>query len=246
MIRRTIAVLAVLMLTAGAPVLAQAQSMAPHAPKTLQVLSADDIDPIRLLPPPPADGSARQKLELTELRQLQETRTKARLDQALWDDEHENSSLYAATLGPKFDLANLPQTAKLIAIVENEQDVAAGAAKKAFHRHRPWIFDDSLVGCPRGKAKDPLSSYPSGHATVGYADGVVLAALMPDHAADILARASDYADSRLVCGVHFRSDVAASESLGTAVAVMLLKSPRLSDQIAAARAELKAAGLTAQ
>jgi acid phosphatase (class A) len=180
------------------------------------------------------------------LRQIQDARTKARLNQALWDDEHENASLFTSTLGPSFDLAKLPQTARLIAIVENDQDIAAGMAKKAFHRHRPWIFDDTLVGCPRGKAKDPLSSYPSGHATVGYADGVFLAALMPDHAADILARASDYADSRLVCGVHFRSDIAASESLGTAVAILLLKSPRLSDQIAAARAELKAAGLTAQ
>jgi acid phosphatase (class A) len=246
MIRRTIAALACLMLAASAPGLVPAQTMAAHAPKSLQALSPDDIDPVRLLPPPPADGSARQKLELAELRQIQDARTKARLNQALWDDEHENASLFTSTLGPSFDLAKLPQTARLIAIVENDQDIAAGMAKKAFHRHRPWIFDDTLVGCPRGKAKDPLSSYPSGHATVGYADGVFLAALMPDHAADILARASDYADSRLVCGVHFRSDIAASESLGTAVAILLLKSPRLSDQIAAARAELKAAGLTAQ
>ena len=68
---------------------------------------------------------------------------------------------------------------------------------------------------------------------------------MPDHAADIMARASEYAESRLICGVHFRSDIIASEALGAALGVALLKSPALQDQITAARAELKAAGLTA-
>ena len=214
--------------------------------KALRVLTASDIDPIRLLPPPPADGSDRQRTELAELRHYQDTRTGGQLDQALWDDAHENATLFISVLGPKFDLAALPETAKLIAIVENDEVIAASAAKKAFHRHRPWIFDETLVGCPRGAAKDPLSSYPSGHGTVGYTDAVVLAALMPDHAADIMVRASEFAESRLICGVHFRSDIVASETLGTSVGVMLLKSPALQEQIAAAKAELKAAGLTGQ
>ena len=242
---------AAMSLTLAAPAAAVAQdmngqAMAAKPVKTLHALTAADIDPIRLLPPPPADGSDRQKAELAELRHYQETRSGGQLDQALWDDEHENATLFISVLGPNFDLAALPQTAKLLAVVENDQAIAAGAAKKAFHRHRPWIFDDTLVGCPRGAAKDPLSSYPSGHSTVGYTDAIVLAALMPDHAGDIMARASEYAESRLICGVHFRSDLIAGETLGAAVGVALLKSPSLQDQIAAAKAELKAAGLTAQ
>jgi len=249
--RLLLALTAATALTLVAPIAGVTQDMngqasAAKPAKTLEALTAADIDPIRLLPPPPADGSDRQKAELAELRHYQDTRTGGQLDQALWDDEHENASLFIAVLGPKFDLATLPQTARLIAVVENDEGIAASAAKKAFHRHRPWIFDDTLVGCPRGTAKDPLSSYPSGHGTIGYADGVVLAALMPDHAADIMARAAEFAESRLICGVHFRSDIIASEALGTSVGVMLLKSPALQDQIAAARAELKAAGLTAQ
>ena len=222
------------------------QAMAAKPAKSLQALTAADIDPIRLLPPPPADGSDRQKAELAELRRYQDTRTGGQFDQAVWDEEHEDVGLFISVLGPKFDLVALPQTAKLIAVVENDEVIAASAAKKAFHRHRPWIFDDGLVGCARGAAKDPLSSYPSGHGTLGYTDATVLAALMPDHAADIMARASEYADNRLVCGVHFRSDIVAGEALGTALGVMLLKSPALQAQIAAAKAELQAAGLTAQ
>ena len=121
--------------------------------KTLQALTAADIDPIRLLPPPPADGSDRQKAELTELRHYQDTRGGGQLDQALWDDEHEDGTLFISVLGPKFDLATLPQTARLLAVVENDLAIAASAAKKAFHRHRPWTFDDNLVGCPRGATR---------------------------------------------------------------------------------------------
>ncbi len=41
--------------------------------------------------------------------------------------------------------------------------------------------------------------------------GVVLAAVMPDKAQIILARASEFGEHRLVCGVHFRSDIVAGQ-----------------------------------
>ena len=39
--------------------------------------------------------------------------------------------------------------------------------------------------------------------------GVVLASLLPDKAQAILQRASVFAENRLICGVHFRSDIVA-------------------------------------
>ena len=249
--RLLLALAAATALTLAAPAAGVAQDMNGQAaaaakPPAFKVLTPADIDPVRLLPPPPADTSDRHRTELAELRHYQAVRTADQLARAKWDDDHGDASLFATVLGPRFDLAALPRTARLMAIVENDQAVVTGAAKKAFHRHRPWIFDDGLVGCARGKAKDPLSSYPSGHGTVAYTDGVVLAALMPDHAGEILARSADFAENRLVCGVHHRSDIAASQALGTAVAVLLLRSPALQDQISAAKAELKTAGLTGQ
>ena len=212
------------------------------APKTLEALSPADIQPALLLPAPPAEDSARRKAELEELHVIQATRTAQRLELAQWDATHESAGLFAPTLGLKFDLDALPATAKLLAIVENDQSVAASAAKKAFHRRRPWSVDPSLTGCERADKPDPMTSYPSGHTTLGYSVGVVLAALIPDRAADIMARAAEYADSRLVCEAHARADIEAGQALGTAVGVMLLKDPDLRPQIEAARAELKAAG----
>ena len=67
-----------------------------------------------------------------------------------------------------------------------------------------------------------------------------LAQLLPDQAPAILARAHDYALSREICGVHFRSDTDASHVVGTLVAARMLADPRLAARIAAARTELAA------
>ena len=234
----------------GAQTLAAAVKT-PKAPKVLMVLTPKEIAPEQLLPPPPADGSPAQRAELDELRHIQTTRTPERLEQAQWDGDHEDATAFAAVLGPRFDLSQLPATRALMAMVENDESVAASEAKKAFHRHRPWTFEPALRPCERiktnaeGKPSDPLTSYPSGHATLAYSVGVVLADLVPTKATAIMVRASDYAYSRLVCEVHFRSDVAAGQALGTAVGVMLLRTQAVQPQIEAARQELTAAGVGA-
>jgi len=222
-----------------------AEAKPSKAPKTLMVLTPEEIAPLKLLPPPPRDGSPAQVAELDELRQIQAVRTSARLDQARWDGDHEDVSAFAAVLGPKFNLAKLPATRNLIEIVENDESAAATTAKKAFHRHRPWVFDQTLDVCEHSKTSDPLTSYPSGHATLAYSVAVVLAELVPTKATALMNRASDFAYSRLVCEVHFRSDIVAGQALGTAVGVLLLRSPSLQPSIEAARRELDLAGLTA-
>lgn len=200
---------------------AWAQTAAPATPtKMLKVLTTAETDPGRLLPPPPADGSATQQRELAEVERLVKTRTVARFAQAVWDNEHEDITAFASTLGPSFDLNSLPATANLLKTVLNDQSIVAGAAKEYFHRRSPaasaeiesykdWNGDKNV----KKPAERPLRSYPSGHATMGYSVGVVLAALMPEKAQAILARAADYAFSREVCGDHYHSDVEASHAL---------------------------------
>jgi acid phosphatase (class A) len=223
---------------AGAP------SPAAKPPKTLQVLTPDQVNPARLLPPPPEDGSAAQRLDLAEVQRAYRERSPERYAQAKWDDTHESPELFAATLGPAFNLAKLPETAKLLAVVDNEQSVSANIAKRYFLRNRPWAMDTSMVACDYKAGANPKTSYPSGHATLSYSVGGVLAELMPEKAQVILARAKDYAYSREVCGAHYPSDVEASHVLGSAVALQLLANPKLAPMIAAARTELRAAGLT--
>ena len=73
---------------------------------------------------------------------------------------------------------------------------------------------------------------------------VVLASLIPEKAQAILTRASLYGENRILCGFHFRSDVAAGQQFGSVLAVEMLHHPVFQGWFKEAKAELKAAGLT--
>lgn len=216
------------------------------APKLAPVLSERDVDPFRLLPPPPAEGSGVEKAEIAELHAIQDIRTPDELKHALHNDEHEDASVFASVLGPDYDLSKLPATAKLMAQVRADDSAASKRAKAAFLRLRPYALDPTIVGCPYKAADKPRTSYPSGHATMVFAAATVLSDLAPNRAQDMMRYATGYAHDRLVCGHHYQSDVVAGQVLGTVVGEELLHSPALKGDIDAARAELLAARIAAQ
>jgi acid phosphatase (class A) len=208
---------------------------APAAP----LIPASQFDPALLLPPPPVDGSPAAQAELAELHAIASARTADQYAAAKADDADEKPDAFSAVMGAGFNLATLPQTAKLLSEVQTEEKAAAKRAKDYFKRNRPWIADATLTD--KCGTADPQSSYPSGHSTMGYAVGVVLAALAPEKASAIMARASQFAENRLVCSMHFRRDIVAGETLGTVVAYTLLQNAAFEAQFALAKAELKAA-----
>jgi acid phosphatase (class A) len=221
-------------------------------PVTLRFLTPSEVNPAQLLPPPPKDDSPEQQREMAEVKRLIHSRSKERYAQAAWDASHEDPTPFAAAIGPGFDLAKLPATAKLLADVLNDQTVATSAAKEFFKRKFPvaaempgdsykeWTCDVD----DRKPASRPFRSYPSGHSTMAYTFGVVLAALIPEQAQSILSRSANYAYSREICGDHYHSDVEAGHVLGTTLGTLLLHNEVLKPEIDAARAELKAAGIT--
>jgi len=232
----------------SATISAQTPPAAPKVQKTLIYLTPAQIDPSHLLEPPAKDGSEIQQREMAGVRRLIKARTPERFAQAKWD-----ITSFVKTIGPDFDLKKLPATDKLLQSVINDQAIAASTAKDYFRRKFPVTAENSgvlwgvdLRRRDRKPASRPLRSYPSGHATLGYSLGVVLASLFPEKSQAILSRAADYAYSREVCGDHYHSDVDASRALGTAVGVMLLNNAALRPQLDAARAELRAMHVTAE
>jgi acid phosphatase (class A) len=212
---------------------------------TLKYLQPSDVDPAKLLPPPIMDGSYAQKAEVEEVLHLQQAASAARRDQAVWDDRHEDGSLWEPTLGPSFSLAKLPATAAVLEAVLKERDYAADKAKVYFDRLRPWTFNADIQVCEaKGRDGAQRRSYPSGHGTLSFSQGVVLANLMPEKSQIILARAADFALSRVICGVHSKSDIVASQTLGTTIGVLMLHNAEFKPMLDAARSELKVAGLT--
>lgn len=212
-------------------------------PLTPIFLKGDTLDPALTLPAPPAPDSAAGRADLDDVRAVIRNSSPERIRQAAEDDVNETVALYSNVL-PGLDLAKLPVTAAFFARVQNDQSYAAKKAKAFFARKRPFELDPSIPTCvPSAQGKAP-TSYPSGHSTLGFTTGIILAHLIPAKAPLILARAQDYAESRVVCGVHFASDTVASQALSTGIAVELLQNPEFQKEYAAAKAELIAAGLT--
>lgn len=228
------------------PAIAQttpAATMAKPA-KFLMVLADGDIKPAQILPAPPKQGSDAEKAELADLHRLIASASPARMAQARWDDTHEDPAIFDEVLGSGVSLQAMPATWALLKAVQNDANLKANAAKTYFARIRPWGVDPTLPNCDTGKGKKPLGSYPSGHSTLSFSVGPMLATLVPEKADAIMARAQDYALSREYCGVHFASDTAASQVVGAAVVQRFLTSAKAQSMITAARAELRRTKMT--
>ena len=105
-------------------------------------------------------------------------------------------------------------------------------------RERPMLGDDKPICIPRAKWMDTNASYPSGHATTGWVWGLILAEVQPARASALAAAAKEAAYSRVVCGVHYQSDIDAGEKLGAAMVARLHADPAFRADLAKARLEL--------
>ncbi|HET7086696.1 MAG TPA: phosphatase PAP2 family protein [Rhizomicrobium sp.] len=206
------------------PVMAQAALLAPS-----------EVDASRFLPPPPAARSAAEKAEFRELHAIAARSSKTLRAIAAHDAKDESPDIFNRAIG--LDIATKPATFKLLQLVVEEEDVDSKLAKAFFHRPRPYSVDKKIKTCEPVKPGKAANSYPSGHASLSFSMGVVLASLLPEKSQAILARASEYAEHRLVCGVHFRSDIAAGQQFGTILALKLMQNPVFQAQMALARDE---------
>jgi acid phosphatase (class A) len=242
--RRFLALLLAVAPATFVPLAAQAQTApqvpaAPRKPADKPVLHY--LDPALWLPQrvfaqPPIGKSPEEALELAFVKSEIAGATAERRAQAAADGEHEDPSAFDDTLGR--DLKQLPATWDLLVTIQDETDAVIESGKDAFMRLRPYAVEEKLDTCVKVDMAKANRSYPSGHAGMGYAVGWALARLMPTMAPAILARADDYALSRVVCGQHFESDVQASHAAAVLIAETLLADPRLADKVKAARAEL--------
>jgi len=108
-------------------------------------------------------------------------------------------------------------------------------AKDHYVRPRPFMVTKDKP-CSSDESKP--NSYPSGHASIGWAWALALAELDPDRANAILKRGLDFGMSRLYCGVHYASDVEAGRIIGAATVSRLQANPVFNAQMALARREI--------
>jgi acid phosphatase (class A) len=207
-------------------------------------LTAGTLDLAALLPPPPPKDSAAGAADMQAVLDAQAHASGARKAQAATDAGESVDVMFREVLGPKFVLADLPRTTAFFARVGATESVTVDAAKKVFGRVRPWKDNPAVAALPK-----PSNSpgYPSGHTTRVTMDAIALSAMVPEKQREIWLRADDYAESRVIAGEHYPTDVLAGWRSGTAVAAVIGQQAAFKQDFAAARAELRAAlGLDAE
>jgi acid phosphatase (class A) len=229
--RKLMPVLAFVALTAFAPVLTHAEDAKPYSDNK-------EINLLLLLPPPPAVNSDRTKAELGEILTIQVTRTKEMEARAVADATENIWRFADAVDSPKFNAAALPKVAAFFARVVETEAAVVDPAKDVWKRPRPHLYSDLV------KPVVPLSksgSYPSGHATVGTLMGIELSNMLPEKRAEIMARAWEFGQNRVVAGIHYSSDIEMGRISGTVIAQTISTHPDFKQEFEAAKAELRSA-----
>ena len=198
---------------------------------------ANTLNLVVLVPPPPAADSVASKADLAELHTIEQARTPEQVAAAKRDENEEDIFAFNTVLGADFNPQNLPLTAALSEHVKNEQSVAGAQLKAVFPRVRPYNADKTLH--PVCAVTDAVNSYPSGHALTGYLEAFTLVQIVPDRRAAILARADDYAHNRLVCGVHYPSDIEESRRVALLIFGNMMANPKFEQDLAGAKLEVR-------
>ncbi len=221
------------------------QQNVPAAEKSSKVPAARTgyfIDPTILdltliLPPPPAQDSDITKAELADIHRIEKQRTPQQIAEAQADDKEQDIFIFKDVLGKSFTVENLPLTGVLSAHIHSDEGVASKPLKAGFARPRPFQFDSSLH--PVCELTQEHNSYPSGHTLSGYLLAFALVQMVPEKQTQIMKRADEYAHNRVVCGVHYPSDVEASHRTAYVVFGYMLANPRFQKELAAAREETR-------
>ena len=225
-------------LTAKVPAqMAKPGKPAAAAANTPYYYNETGLNLVVMVPPPPTADSAANKADLAELHQIEQARTPEQVAAAKRDEEEKDIFAFKTVLGPDFNPEALPLTAELGAHVKNEQSVAGDKLKAMFPRVRPYNADKTLH--PVCAVTDQANSYPSGDALTGYLEAFTLIQMVPEKRFAILARADDYAHNRLVCGVHYPSDIEESRRVALLIFGYMMATPRFQQDLAAAKAEAR-------
>jgi acid phosphatase (class A) len=202
-------------------------------------VAADEarLDLVTALPPPPMPGSVAEQHELQIVLDVQAKRTPQDEAAARADTEH-SVFRFADVFGNGFQAQALPHTAAFFDRLAKYDKAAIKPVKDYWRHPRPPVLSTQVKPLAQEKADD--WGYPSGHATLGYSEAVLLASMVPEQRAAIFARADLYAEHRVVMGVHFPSDIEAGRLAGTIIGAELLHDAEWRADYEAARAELRA------
>ena len=199
-------------------------------------------DSLALSPAPPAPGSAAAQLDDAVASQALTMRGSARFVQAHTDADLSfpaGADQFSCALGVAVTAKTTPVLYRLLERSRIDASAATKAAKTHYQRPRPFMVNNAPTCTPDDEEGLRSSgSYPSGHTSIGWAWALILSEIDPEHATALIERGRNYGHSRLVCNVHWYSDVQQGQFMGAATVARLHDNPEFAADLAKAREEL--------
>lgn len=201
------------------------------------------IDSKAILPPPPKTP-AETATDVAVSRAALSLKGSARWDLAASDANvnfPEAAGVYSCALGAPITPQDTPFLYQLLRRVASDAGYAGDGAKDAYRRDRPFV-DNKQTPCTPEEMHHLGAdrSYPSGHSATGAAWALLLVELAPDRAVPILRRGQAFADSRVICNMHWQSDTIQGRFVGTYSYARVQASPAFQADMRRARAEIAA------
>jgi len=219
-----------------------AQWLATHPPGYLK---EDAPNSLAISPPPPEPGSVWAELDETVAKQAVAMRGSARFEQAQRDAQMqfpESAQHFACAVGIPIDEQHTPTLYNMLQRTQVDAGhYAVHHAKDHYQRPRPFMVSGEPTCTPDHEPGLRLNgSYPSGHTAIGWTWALMLAEIAPERATDILKRGRSYGHSRVVCNVHWYSDVVQGQALAASLMAGLNGNAEFTRDLAKAREEVAA------
>ncbi len=195
------------------------------------------------LPAPPAPESVLGAADMAVYRATRALEGSARWQLAAHDADIAQRDLFRdfkCSLGVDLGAAQAPAVTRLLTRASADLFPLIGASKDYYKRPRPYLVENLPLCVVPSEELTRGGSYPSGHSAAGWLYALLLAETAPDHAAAILGRGRAYGESRVVCGVHYLSDVEGGRTLATALVAALNGGAEFAADLTAARKEIGA------
>lgn len=197
---------------------------------------------LALLPPPPAKGSAAFALDQEDSKESLALRGTARWELATEDANlkfPQAAGTFSCALDAQINEQDTPHLYMLLRRTLADAGLSTYRAKNHYKRTRPFVMNKEPTCTPDDEEhlkKD--GSYPSGHTAIGWAWALILTEIAPDRENAILARGRAFGESRVICNVHWHSDVVEGRFMGAATVARLHADPAFRAELEAAKAEL--------
>jgi acid phosphatase (class A) len=218
-------------------------SMGPRPTKLTGYFAANPLDGKTILGPPPAPDSPHGKADRALFEETRKLEGSPRWKAAIQDNDLWGGGAikrFSCAMGVSLDEQHTPRTLRILERLELDVRTVGTPAKDAYGRNRPLIGNDAPLCVPREDWMKTNASYPSGHAMTAWSWALILTELAPAKADPVLTLGRESGESRVICGVHFISDVEAGRTLAAGMVARLHSDRAFMADMAAAKRELAA------